>query len=190
MNKKVGITLSVIVICAVVFTIVFAERKAPVAAANAGTAANAQAAANNQNSASNSSVQSSGVTTTGPASETNAGGMMSSGMPPADMPKSPMMYAYKNGTYSATGSYMSPGGEDQISVTLTLKNDTITDVSVTPAAGDRTSERYQNRFISGYKQYVIGKNIADVQLTAVSGSSLTPIGFNDALAQIKAQAKA
>ena len=98
--------------------------------------------------------------------------------------------AYTDGTYSATGSYMSPGGEDQISVTLTLANDIITSVSVTPAAGDHTSTRYQNAFISGYKQYVIGQNIANVNITRVSGSSLTPIGFNDALLQIKNQAKA
>ncbi|GEM_PF-935077 len=109
-------------------------------------------------------------------------------VPPATVPKN---YAsvYKNGTYSATGSYMSPGGYDQISVTLTLANDIITSVSVTPGAGDRTSQRYQDRFIAGYQPYVIGKNIADVNLDIVSGASLTPIGFNDALSQIKAQAK-
>jgi hypothetical protein len=97
---------------------------------------------------------------------------------------------YTNGTYSATGSYGSPGGQEQLSVTLTLTNDIITAVSVTPGAYDRRSQNYQNAFISGYKQYVLGKNIADVNLTRVSGSSLTPAGFNDALAQIKAQAKA
>jgi uncharacterized protein with FMN-binding domain len=97
---------------------------------------------------------------------------------------------YTDGTYSATGSYGSPGGQEQLSVTLTLVNDIITAVSVTPLAYDRRSQNYQNIFISGYKQYVIGKNIADVNLTRVSGSSLTPIGFNNALAQIKAQAKA
>jgi hypothetical protein len=97
---------------------------------------------------------------------------------------------YTDGTYSATGSYMSPGGEDQISVTLTLAHDIITNVSATEGAGDGTSRRYQNAFLSGYKQYVIGQNIANVNLTRVSGSSLTPIGFDDALAQIKAQAKA
>ena len=96
---------------------------------------------------------------------------------------------YKNGTYSATGSYMSPGGQDQIAVTLTLSNDVITSVSVTPEAGDRTSSRYQSRFISGYQTYVVGKDISGLSLGKVSGASLTPIGFNDALNQIRAQAK-
>ena len=97
---------------------------------------------------------------------------------------------YKDGTYSATGSYFSPGGPDKLGVTLTLANDVVTSVSVTPEAGDGTSARYQQRFISGYKTYVVGQNIASIHLTRVSGSSLTPIGFDDALAQIKAEAKA
>ena len=108
--------------------------------------------------------------------------------PPIDTPKQTSIY--KDGTYSATGSYMSPGGYDQLSVSLTLKNDIITSVSVTPGNVDRTSARYQSRFISGYQSYVLGQNIDNVNLTVVYGSSLTPQGFNDALAQIKTQAKA
>ncbi len=96
---------------------------------------------------------------------------------------------YRDGTYTASTSYNSPGGMDQIKVTLTLKNDVVMDVTTT-ASGDKTSERYQAMFLADYKQYVVGKNIASVKLDKVSGSSLTPAGFNDALAKIKAQAKA
>ena len=109
--------------------------------------------------------------------------------PPATIPKN-YTSIYKNGTYSATGSYGSPGGTENISVTLTLSNDIITSVSVTSGAYDRRSQGYQNVFIANYKQYVIGKNIASVNLGKISSSSLTPIGFNNALAQIKSQAKA
>lgn len=97
---------------------------------------------------------------------------------------------YKNGTYSATGSYMSPGGYDEIGVTVTLKDDVITSVSAVNMAGDNTSSRYEDRFISGMNQYVVGQNIKDVYLTKISGASLTPKGFNDAINQIKVQAKA
>ena len=107
---------------------------------------------------------------------------------PADVNKQPV--AYKDGTYTAVGSYMSPGGEDQISVTLTLANNIITDASVTPEPGDHMSAKYQSMFASGYKQYVVGQNINIVNLVKVSGSSLTPKGFDDALAQIKSQAQA
>ncbi len=110
-------------------------------------------------------------------------------VPPADISKQ-TSYLYKDGTYSATGSYMSPGGADQIAVTLTLANDIVTDVSVTPMPGDNTSARYQNMFAAGYKQLVVGQDISTLSLSKVSGSSLTPKGFDDALTQIKAQAQA
>jgi uncharacterized protein with FMN-binding domain len=97
---------------------------------------------------------------------------------------------YKDGTYSATGSYISPGGHQGLQVTLTLTNDVVTDASVVSGAIDGTSRRYQSMFISGYKQYVIGKKISTLNVGAVSGSSLTPQGFNDAVTQIEAEAKA
>lgn len=96
---------------------------------------------------------------------------------------------YKNGTYSAVGSYRAPSGPEQITVSLTLVNDIVTEATVTGSSEEDTSQRYMDRFISGYKQYVIGKNIASIKLTRVSGSSLTPIGFDNALKQIEAQAK-
>lgn len=97
---------------------------------------------------------------------------------------------YKDGTYTAVGSYRSPAGPETITVTTTVKNDVITGVSVVPHATHQTSIRLQGLFIGGYQQYVVGKDIDSVKLGAVSGSSLTPIGFNDALAKIKAKAKA
>ncbi|MDD5318520.1 MAG: calcium-binding protein [Candidatus Pacebacteria bacterium] len=97
---------------------------------------------------------------------------------------------YKDGTYSAQGNYNSPGGPESINVTLTIKNDIVTGAGVTAMAKDRTSQRYQGYFISGYKQYVIGKNISTISLDKVSGSSLTPAGFNMAIQKIEVQAKA
>ena len=72
---------------------------------------------------------------------------------------------------------------------LTLKNDIITAITVTPEPGDNTSARYQRIFVANYQPLVLGKNIADVSLSKVSGSSLTSRGFNEALTQIKAQAQ-
>ncbi len=97
---------------------------------------------------------------------------------------------YTDGTYSATGSYYSPGGLDFVSVRLTLKNDIITSVTAAPSAQDGTSREYQAMFVSGYKQYVVGKDIRSVHLDVVSGSSLTSEGFNAALAKIESEAKA
>jgi uncharacterized protein with FMN-binding domain len=97
---------------------------------------------------------------------------------------------YKDGTYSATGSYLSPGGDEKIGVTLTLKDDLITNASVTPEPVSPEGKRYQTIFQSNFQPLVVGKNISDVKLTKVSGSSLTSQGFNEALATIETQAKA
>ena len=100
----------------------------------------------------------------------------------------------KDGTYTAEGQYkIHPGSPREatkkVGVTVTLKNNIITDADVKNEADDEMSERYQGMFIDGYKQFVVGKNINDVHVTKVGGSSLTGGGFNDALEKIKAQAK-
>ena len=96
---------------------------------------------------------------------------------------------YKDGTYDVKGNYVSPGGPEQIGVLLTIKDDKIADISVTPQATRKLSQKYQDIFTENYKPLVMGKNIDEVQLDKVSGSSLTPKGFNDAIQQIKEQAK-
>jgi uncharacterized protein with FMN-binding domain len=98
--------------------------------------------------------------------------------------------AYKDGTYSAKGSYQSPGGQESVSVSVTLKGGVVSDSTVTTTGNNPTGKMYQEKFISGYKSQVTGKNIDDIQLSKVSGSSLTSGGFNNALEQIKTEAKA
>lgn len=95
---------------------------------------------------------------------------------------------YKDGTYEAKGDYVSPGGAEEIDVRVTLTKNVITDSSVAAMATRPTSKMMQQDFVANYKSLVIGKNIDEVMLTQVSGSSLTPKGFNDAIAKIKSQA--
>ena len=98
---------------------------------------------------------------------------------------------YKNGTYIASGTYNIPEGmTETIKVSVTLKNDVIIDSRVAPStSNDHESQRYQKQFIAGYKVLVTGKKISDVNLSVVSGSSLTSSGWNSAVASIEAQAK-
>lgn len=98
--------------------------------------------------------------------------------------------AYRDGTYNAEGNYVSPGGPESIGVTITLTDGMVTDATVVAKAERPMSKKMQDQFISGYKEQVIGKNIDEIELTKVSGSSLTPKGFNDALEEIKTQAQA
>jgi uncharacterized protein with FMN-binding domain len=96
---------------------------------------------------------------------------------------------YKDGTYSASGSYDSPGGTESITIGITLKNDTIIATSADSGANDPEAHEYQDDFIGGYKQLIVGKSVDSVRLSRVSGSSLTSQGFNSALTKIKNQAK-
>lgn len=98
--------------------------------------------------------------------------------------------SYKNGTYSASGTYDSPGGFQSVGVRLTIQNSKVTAATVVDQATDRDSEEYQLAFIDGYKSFVVGKSVDSIHLSQVSGSSLTSQGFNNALEQIKNQAKA
>lgn len=97
--------------------------------------------------------------------------------------------AYKDGTFTATGSYDSPGGIQTVAVSVTLQHDIITASDVQGRATDGDAREYQQDFIDGYKAFVTGKNVDSIQLSRVSGSSLTSNGFNSALQKIKNQAK-
>ncbi|SBS70084.1 FMN-binding protein [uncultured Microbacterium sp.] len=98
---------------------------------------------------------------------------------------------YADGTYSADGSYLDGGGTvETISVTVTLEGDVITDVQVTGDPQNPESERYQSEFIGGISGEVVGKDIDEVSVDRVAGSSLTSGGFNDALAAIRDDAAA
>lgn len=96
---------------------------------------------------------------------------------------------YKDGLYTATGSYSSPGGREQLVLSLTIANDVVTASTFIPKASNPTSKEFQKEFAAKYKQFVIGKDINTLSLGKVAGSSLTIIGFNAAVEQIKVQAK-
>lgn len=67
---------------------------------------------------------------------------------------------YKNGVYTSTGQY----GEllSSVTVTLTLTDDIITTVEVTPHATNPTSLDLQQRFAEVVPMMEVGKNIDEV----------------------------
>ena len=97
---------------------------------------------------------------------------------------------YKDGEYDAEASYSNPGGESKVKVDLTLADNKITDVTVTPEAENGTSKQYQAKFASGISDEVVGKSLDELNVSKVAGSSLTSSGFNAAIDDIKADAKA
>jgi uncharacterized protein with FMN-binding domain len=95
---------------------------------------------------------------------------------------------YKDGTYTEPGTYVSPGGTEHISVTLTLAKNIITALKVTTVEADPTATGYEQLFEGGITAKTVGKDLNTVNIGVVAGSSLTSMGFNKALAAIKADA--
>ena len=95
---------------------------------------------------------------------------------------------YEDGEYTATGNYQSPGGEESVTVTLSLEGNTISDLEVTGSGGTPNAKKFQGEFIGGIDELAVGKNIDGLNVSKVAGSSLTSGGFNDAIAQIREDA--
>lgn len=96
---------------------------------------------------------------------------------------------YKDGSYNATGTYTSPAGKENVSISLALRGDIITGATFNGTAENPGSKHWQSEFSKGFTQVVVGKDIDTLSLSVVNGSSLTPKGFMDAVATIKTQAK-
>lgn len=95
---------------------------------------------------------------------------------------------HADGTYSATGTYISPNGTETVEVEVTLEGNTITAVTVNPQPTNPTTSRFQSMFAGGIEAEVVGKRVDEVQVTRVAGSSLTGGGFTEALDAIRADA--
>lgn len=106
----------------------------------------------------------------------------------AKAPPAPAL-EFKDGKYSATGSYHSPGGIEKLGVTVTITADKVSKSDLDLQGGAGLSHSFQSAFEAGYSSQVIGKRIGSISLGAVSGSSLTGMGFNDALKQIESAAR-
>jgi hypothetical protein len=96
---------------------------------------------------------------------------------------------YKDGTYTQKGTYTSPAGAESVEVSVTLAGDVVTAATFKGEATNPGSVKNQGKFADGYTSLVVGKKIDDIALTVVNGSSLTPVGFMEALAKVKTEAK-
>ncbi len=102
----------------------------------------------------------------------------------------PPQRTYKDGTYNTIGSYRSPAGTDTFGLTITIKDDKVVSTSFDIQAKPEASKRYQQGFAEEYRTQVVGKSVDSINLSIVSGASLTTKSFMDALVTIKAEAKA
>lgn len=96
---------------------------------------------------------------------------------------------YKNGIHNTSVTYLTPKRDEYaMTVSLTLTGDIVTDASINYSQGAEKDPNAQ-RFEAAYKAEVIGKDIDTINLSRVGGASLTTGAFNDALANIKTEAK-
>jgi uncharacterized protein with FMN-binding domain len=102
----------------------------------------------------------------------------------------PSATAFHDGTYSEIGRYSSPGGPSAVAVTVTLARSVVTAVKVVPKAENPTAAGYEQQFASGVPGKVIGRKLSELDVTTVSGSSLTSQGFDAAIAAIERKAQA
>ncbi len=110
-------------------------------------------------------------------------------MPVSDSTNTAIQTAYKNGSYTQTGTYKSPAGNEEVEISLMIENDIVKGASFKGMATNPGSVNNQGKFAKGFEAEVVGKSIDSIALGVVNGSSLTPKGFMDALGKIKAEAK-
>ena len=118
------------------------------------------------------------ASTSSPTSSSTASGSTAAGTP-----------VYKDGTYSADGTYTSPNGQETVGVELTLAGDTVSAVNITTHPSNPNTKKFQGEFAGGIAAQIVGKKIDELNVSKVAGSSLTSGGFNEAVEQIKSQAK-
>ncbi|WP_370872214.1 hypothetical protein [Arthrobacter bambusae] len=97
--------------------------------------------------------------------------------------------AYKDGSYSADGTYTSPNGQETVGVQLNLSGGTVSGVDITVHATNPNSKKFQSEFKDGIAAQVVGKKLDEINVSKVAGSSLAGAGFNQAVEAIKSQAK-
>ena len=96
---------------------------------------------------------------------------------------------YKDGTYDTDVTYFTPKRDEYgVNVSLTLTKDIVTGATVTYSDGAENDPNAA-KFQAAYKAQVIGKDIDTLNLARVGGASLTTAAFNNALVDIKADAK-
>ena len=96
---------------------------------------------------------------------------------------------YQDGTYSADGTYVSPNGTETVGVELTLAAGKVTAVNITQHPSNPNTRKFQGEFAGGIASQIVGKNIDELNVSKVAGSSLTSGGFKQAVEKIKAEAQ-
>jgi hypothetical protein len=97
---------------------------------------------------------------------------------------------YKNGSYSATSSYRVPGGQNSLTITLTVDSDKISVVKTSNTVDGYVSQSYVDSFDASISSAVVGTTLTDAYVGRVGGATLTTGAFDNTLDTIIHDAKA
>ena len=96
---------------------------------------------------------------------------------------------YQDGSYTAQGSYLTPGGAEAIGVRLSVKADRVVKAEVEVEATSPTARQFQSQFATRYADQVVSRDLDSVDVSRLAGASLTSLGFDNALTQIRSAAR-
>lgn len=98
---------------------------------------------------------------------------------------------YVDGIYEANGEFVTARGKytESVDITLTIKDDIVTDMKIVGNITNRKSQQYQDRFEASIGGEVLSKDIGSIEVDAVAGASDTTDGFMVAVESIRAQAR-
>jgi len=74
---------------------------------------------------------------------------------------------------------------ESITLNMTLNGTIITDLQVSQNASNGDSASYQDAFAAEIKSVVVGKNIKDINVSAIAGASYTTAAFMQAISKIQ-----
>lgn len=96
---------------------------------------------------------------------------------------------YRNGRYTATGHYLTPGGNESIAVSIDVQADAVAASAIQVEATSPTARQFQQQFRTTIASHITARPLSTLSVSRVSGASLTSLGFNDALAKVRQEAK-
>jgi hypothetical protein len=98
---------------------------------------------------------------------------------PAPVPVAPVVSPVSTArTRTETVSYRTPAGSDLVEFSVTVEAGVITAARATVKAENDKSQRYQTGFAADVSSKVVGKKIADLDLSAIGWASLTTGAFD------------
>ncbi len=96
---------------------------------------------------------------------------------------------FKDGSYTVRASYYTPRRvEHLMDITVRVENDRVVDASILYDGKKAETPSHLN-FDKAFKSEVIGKPLDAISLSRVGGASLTSTAFNEAMVEVKTEAR-